>query len=144
MQRANQTLSALLSLWNEKRGGRSMASLRDFSVHVLRPWLGNVALIDVDKAGGAAFRIFGTNLIGRFGGEYTRRSISDIRAGIRTSLEQCINAVCRSGQPVQMTRDCTIETMDVELDELYLPLSDTGERVTTVLYASLATRTFET
>jgi hypothetical protein len=68
MERANRKLKSLLDLCNEKRGERAMPARQDLTVSTLKPWLGNLALIELKNANGPSFRLCGTNLHSRFGG----------------------------------------------------------------------------
>jgi hypothetical protein len=143
LTRANQRLCDLLSLWNEMRGGKTMASRTDFSVRALKPWLGNLALIDIGCGERATFRLCGTNLMVRFGGEFTNRHIAELSDAVRPSVEAYVRGVCRSCAPKDGTHGRVIDGTFERFRELCLPLSDTGARVTTLLLASIPIRTNE-
>lgn len=129
-------LQDLVFFWEVKRGARLMPARTDFAVSELRPWLGNLALLDILSDGEATFRICGTNLLGRFGGEQTRKSLDDLRPDIRTPFRHLIQRICHTPKPIQETRMLKIDGEDANFQELTLPLSDDGTKVHAVLFAS--------
>ncbi|MEJ1967069.1 MAG: PAS domain-containing protein [Rhizomicrobium sp.] len=144
MEKANQKFRALLALWNEKRGTRQMPARGDLDVSALKPWLGNLALIDVGKDGQAKFRLCGTNLHARFGGEMTRRSVSALDVHIGGELQNSIFEVCQSHAPKELRHDRVIEGTVTSFRELCLPLSDDGQSVHMLLLASYPVKQRET
>ncbi len=73
-------LDHLLRLWEAKRGGDAMPVQSAFGAEDLRPWLPNVALIEV-HAGPKRFfyRLAGTALVTRYGVNFTGRWLEDLR-----------------------------------------------------------------
>jgi hypothetical protein len=136
VEKANQKLRDLLGLWNDSRRGRPMPSRADLSVTALRPWLGNLALIDLSAGGMAVFRLSGTNLRARFGGEMTRRDVTVLSAEIGQSFRDCIARTCQTRAPTKATHERVIDGASVAFRELFLPLSDDASRVHTLLFAS--------
>lgn len=135
MEKANHKLRDLLALWHEKRGKRAMPSRADLGVAALKPWLGNLALIDVQSDGVAAFRLCGTNLYARFGGEMTRRDVSELTSAIGDSFRACLEWACRSQTPTEATHERVIDGVPAAFHELHLPLSDDAAHVHTLLFA---------
>jgi hypothetical protein len=113
-----------------------MASRADFCARTLRPWLGNLALIDVGPDKRATFRLCGTNLIDRFGGEFTNRRVAELSDADRSSVETYIQCVCGSRTPKEGAHACVIDGTLERFREHCLPLSDTDEGVSTLLFAS--------
>ncbi|MGH9806517.1 MAG: PAS domain-containing protein [Terriglobia bacterium] len=136
MERTNRKLRDLLALWNDKRAGRAMPSRANLGVATLKPWLGNLALIDIKNDGGAVFRLCGTNLHARFGGEMTRLDVCELSPAIGESFRACLEWVCRSQTPTQATHERVIDGVPAAFSELHLPLSDDAIRVRTLLFAS--------
>lgn len=136
MERANQKLRDLLALWNDKRGDRPMPSRSELAVAALKPWLGNLALIDISGDGGAVFRLCGTNLHARFGGEVTRRDVAELSPAIGESFRACLEWVCRSQTPTECIHERVINGVPAAFSELHLPLSDDATHVHTLLFAS--------
>ena len=136
VEKANQKLRDLLGLWNESRRGRLMPSRADLSVTALRPWLGNLALIDLSDGGVAVFRLSGTNLHARFGGEMTRREVTVLSAEIGQSFRDCIARTCQTRAPAEAMHERVIDGAPVAFREFCLPLSDDATHVHTLLFAS--------
>lgn len=137
MERANGKLKALLALWHEKRGARPMPSRGDLPVSALRPWLGNLALIDLRNGDGPIFHLCGTSLYSRFGGEMTRRKIDSLDDVIAKTLRHSIEQVRHTRKPAQAKHETTQGT-PIVFYEFYAPLSDDGVTIDTVLFASHA------
>lgn len=139
MEQANQKLRALQSLWNDARGPRPMPARADLDVKMLKPWIGNLALIDIFQDGDAEFRLCGTNLHARFGGEVTKRRVSSLESEISGALRDCIIAVCRSRAPGELEHHRMVDGTAMSFRELCLPLSDDGKCISTLLFASYPT-----
>ena len=137
MEVANGKLRALQTLWDEKRGDRDMPARGDLAVQTLRPWLGNLALIDL-RDGRAIFRLCGTNLHGRFGGEMTRREIATLDDTIAGTLRRCIDQVRASRKPAQTKYKAEVAGFPTIFHEICLPLADDGVSMDTLLFASYA------
>ncbi len=135
MERANHKLRDLLALWTAKCAGRSMPSRTDLDVTVLKPWLGNLALLDIQGDGGAVFRLCGTNLHARFGGEMTRRDISELSPAVGESFRACLEWACRSQTPTEAAHERVIDGVPAAFHELHLPLSDDATHVRALLFA---------
>lgn len=135
MERANQKLNSLLDLWSAKRGKKAMPARADLPAALLKPWLGNLALIDVD-GDEPCFRLCGTNLHKRFGGEVTRRKVSSLDREIVASLETCIATVVRDSKPKDHSFQMRVDGEVMSFREMCLPLSDNGAAVQTILLVS--------
>lgn len=112
-----------------------MPARADLPVASLKPWLGNLALIDVEGRE-SQFRLCGTNLNKRFGGEVTGRKVSSLDREIITSLETCISIVVRDGKPRDHPFQTRIDGEVTSFREMCLPLSDDGRSVRTILLVS--------
>ncbi len=131
----NQKLSALRALWEQKRGERAMPCRSDLVVADLRPWLGNLALIDLDGAGGT-FRLCGTNLFSRFGGDVTGLRAAELRGESGRSFRDGIARVRTERLPGAASHTQIIHGEEVTFNELALPLSNGGIELKVVLFAS--------
>lgn len=132
---ANQKLTALLALWEQKRAERVMPRRNEFSIADLRSWLGNLALIDLGE-GRATFRLCGINLFPRFGGDMTGRAVGDLPGEVGQSLRDCVARVRATVLPSSATHVQIIQGESVTFDELGLPLSADGAEMKIVLFAS--------
>jgi hypothetical protein len=136
MEKAKKKLEDLVALWQEKRASKPMPSRGDLPVTVLRPWLGNLALIDLTGAT-PYFRLCGTALHKRFGGEMTRRRIDALAdAHGKHTLCECIETARRTHTPAHMTHTQAREGGSTLYYELCAPLAYDGDTVDTVLFAS--------
>ncbi|MEI6559287.1 MAG: PAS domain-containing protein [Rhodospirillaceae bacterium] len=74
-------LRALFDLWNGVRDGRTMPSRRDFSPESLRPWLGNLALIDVTRNPiRLHYRLVGIHIVDNLKCDPTGKDFDDVVA----------------------------------------------------------------
>jgi hypothetical protein len=106
-------------------------------VSALRPWLGNLALIDL--TGEPHFRICGTSLHVRFGGEMTGKALDALNeAHGPVELRSCIEKARRTLRPVSATHRVSANHEPTVFHELYLPLGTDGIVPDTVLLVSYA------
>ncbi len=136
---ANQKLTALRRLWEQKCCGRAMPSRADLSVADLRPWLGNLALIDLASTGDT-FRLCGTNLFPCFGGDATGLRVADLRGEGGRSLRDGIARVREQQMPIAASHTQVIHGDEVTFSELVLPLSNGGAGLGIALFASYPTK----
>ncbi len=134
MESAKKKLNALQALWHDKCGVRAMPSRGDLPVSVLRPWLGNLALIDLTGTT-PYFRLCGTSLHGRFGGEMTRCKIDSLDDEVAKTLQYSIETVCHTRKPAHAKHEAA-RGKPLVFHELCAPLSDDGVTIDTVLFAS--------
>ncbi len=138
MEKANGKLQSLLALWQEKRGARPMPSRSDLPVTALRPWLGNLALIDLTGTV-PYFRLCGTGLRTRFGGEMTGQKLDAVQdAHGRNELRRCIEQSRQTLKPAPMVHEVRADNGKTVFHELCLPLGRDAKQPDTVLFASYA------
>lgn len=136
MEKAKQKLQALKGLWEQKRGTRTMPSRDDLPVAALRPWLGNLALIDLIGAT-PSFRLCGTALHARFGGEMTKQRLDAIGAAYgHRELLDCIEIARQTRNPVPMVYEVSKGHSQTIFHELCLPLGRDEAQPDTMLFAS--------
>lgn len=116
--------------------GDKLPRRKDFEPKSLRPWIGNLAFVEVSSDGELLFRLVGTNLHGRFGGEYTGLSAGSLPPDIGRAFRQEILKACRSRTPIDATQVCVVDGEEKTFNDIYLPLSDDNERIDTILFAS--------
>lgn len=136
-EKANQQLHALVALWEERRGSRTVPTRDDLPVKDLRPWLGSLALFEFPSASSPVFRLCGTSLHRRFGGEMTGKPVAalppDIAEGLSKQLEKA-----RAEKKPRQTRYSLPQQPPTTFHEVYLPLAGSARSGDLVLFASYA------
>lgn len=135
-------LDALYAFWDARRNGRAVPARADFDPIEMRPWLGNLML--VDWAGGKwVYRLYGTAFVEAFRREMTGKSIDELppeqAALLRTEYEK----VRADAAPVWRTYSAKFEhatpdgrqqwQLGQTWERLALPLSDGSADVSVVL-----------
>ncbi len=119
--------AALLELWQLRRAGRRLPARADFDVIELRPWLGDLHLLDVEN-GGADFRyrIFATNISQYLGREMTGKLMSQTpEPRLRALGLSSYREVIRAGVPYLIRRPTLVHgplSYQTIRDYLVLPL----------------------
>lgn len=111
-----------------------MPARHEFEIQELKPWLGHLALITLGET--ATFRLCGTNLIARFGADMTGRCPDDVSDELRPDIQSAIEHVRANRAPLASKAHIHVQGQKVTCSELILPLSDDGEQVSMLLYAS--------
>ena len=137
---ANHQLVARENLWARKRGQRAMPSRADLAVSELRPWLGNLALIDLNEMGDGTFRLCGTNLTARFGIDVTGCRVATLSDDLVATIVSFITRIRETKTPVHHRHVRIVHGTEVNFDDLALPLSSDGDHVGTLLFASYPQR----
>ena len=135
-EKANQKLQALLGLWQSQMRGTSIPKREVLPVSALKPWLGSLALFQLDPSAGPIFRLCGTGLHARFGGEMTGKLVSQLPAEAAEALQKELDAVISSRRPRRSRHISGDGHQSCTYHELYLPLADKDEKVELVLFAS--------
>src|SRR5690349_9899342 len=140
---ANQQLRALADLWVSKRHGDALPSRSDFSDDDLRPWFGNLLMVDVVEGPHRfRFRLMGTSLVDAASRELTGKFFdeADISGYEPDVLDDYAEAV-RTRAPVCKTRRYSPQPgafMDHWrlYERLLLPLASDGKAVDRILGCS--------
>jgi hypothetical protein len=135
-ERANQKLQALAALWEERRPGDRLPARADLPVSVLRPWLGNLALFELRHRTGPVFRLCGTALHARFGGEMTGKPITDLEPEEAEPLRKELESAAAGRKPRRSRHVSEVGQRPQVFHELYLPLAGSSEEAELVLFAS--------
>ena len=127
-------LSRLYDLWAEIRGERTLPERTAFTPERLKPWLGNLLLIDVNPDGSYRYRLYGSNFVYRFGVEMTKRTVDDLPPVQSAAIRGDYDAVVRTRLPLSRLYTSDFELLDVNRvlgirrqetwERLVLPLSD--------------------
>jgi len=129
-------LSALWRLWNAARGARPMPARRDFTPELLRPWLGNLALIDATaEPVHLQYRLVGTHIVENLKFDPTGKGFEDFVVDpANNPLTQGLYRCLLSGRPVfEVVRPRHNRFFSFDYNRLSLPLSADGRAVNMIL-----------
>jgi hypothetical protein len=130
-------LLQLYEYWLARKGTRRFPSRRDIDPLDIRFILGHVMLVDVvDKALRFRVRLHGTEMVERAGYELTGKFLDDlpITEYRRYVIERCKGLVA-SGEPTLIRHDRILDGRSRQYEALWLPFSEDGQNVTTLLCA---------
>jgi hypothetical protein len=124
----------LYALWNDRRGARRMPARGEFSADDLRPWLGEIHLIEVIE-GGKDFRylVFGTDIARYYDVEMTRRLVSEWPADMREPAFNTYRRIVRDACPYLVRQNELAQGRLHSNHRLVLPLSSHGIAVDHIL-----------
>jgi hypothetical protein len=117
-------LVALFALWSAKCSGENLPARDRFPVAELRPWLGHLALLE-RRGKDFSFRLCGTDLIARFGGEATGRMLHTCQAPL-ANLRAALVEACETRTAVPAVTATVANDDPVTWSEIVLPLSQDG------------------
>lgn len=128
-------LIALYGYWLGKCAGRAMPARSDLLPEEMRPWLGNLMLIDVSPDGRYQYRLYGTRFVEQFGVEMTGKTIDTLAAGQAAAIRTEYDVVRETRAPRSRRYTASFDVFlhgpidKVELvktwERLVLPLSRT-------------------
>ncbi len=129
-------LSRLYDCWVEMCRGRPLPERTEFTPEILKPWLGNLLLIDVCGDGHYRYRLYGSNFVYRFGVEMTKRTVDDLPPEQSAAIRQDYDGVVRALRPLSRLYTNDFEILDVNRkvgfkrletwERLVLPLANKG------------------
>ncbi len=129
-------LCALFRLWDGARNGRSMPARRDFTPESLRPWLGNLALIDVcHNPVRLQYRLAGIHIVENLKCDPTGKNFNDVvpDSGDNPSARgpyQCLTF----GEPVfEIVFPHRKGRFSFDFARLSLPLAADGQAINMIL-----------
>lgn len=134
-------LRDLWRFWNALRGNRATPRTDEVNALVLKPWLGNVLLVDVIDGGrDFRYRLYGTIVAAHFGFDLTGRLVSECTDLIGPMPLQEYRRAAETGRPDAVARISPAARDHLQMDKLALPLAtdDGGSivRILAGLYAS--------
>jgi hypothetical protein len=132
-------LEALVAYWLQKCAGRAMPGRDELPEQELRPWFGNLALIELSEDERHHIRLCGTNLIRRFGREATGVAVADLAFDISAQLRAILKATGKSAVPVVAISRVRLGHGLSTYAEVALPLSGEG-RISTILLGCYSIR----
>lgn len=115
-------LETLAGFWLSMGQGALLPWREDFTPRALKPWLGNLALLEPLPAAGFRFRLCGTRLLPRFGFDTTGQLVADLPAAVGLDLGDRLDRAAALQAPVigRLQVRSNLETVD--FFELVLPL----------------------
>lgn len=126
------SITTLHGFWAGKfRDGR-LPSRADFPIEELRPWIGDISLVDVEHAPRRfRWRLIGTNIVTRMGRDSTGRWFDELYTGeILAGYVAAYSAAVDRRAPVFYRGDLEFVGRDyLGFDSVHLPLSDEGAAV---------------
>lgn len=134
------TLESLVSYWLQKCDGRRMPARDDLPVQELRPWMGQLALLEIVGETKYRVRLCGTNLIRRFGREATGVEVDELAFDVAQQIKAIVKATIRAAAPIVALSHVQLGRTVVSHSEVALPLSGAGGRIATVLLGSYPIR----
>lgn len=136
MEIRDNRLRGLFHYWDSKLHGRSMPSRRDLDPLEMRPWLGNLVLVDFPpNLAEYKIRLEGVNVVQFYGSSRTGRGIEAMTSEHERNvvLPQYFSVV-QSKTPAYFEAEfVSSEGVLTYQHKLILPLSDDGERVNMTL-----------
>jgi hypothetical protein len=136
MEIRDNRLQSLFQYWDSKLHGRSMPARRDLDPLEMRPWLGNLVLVDFPgDVKDYRIRLEGVNVVQFYGSSRTGRGIEAMTSELERQvvLPQYFSVV-ESKVPAYFEAEfISSEGVLTYQHKLILPLSDDGERVNMTL-----------
>lgn len=133
-----EELRSLEAFWRMKRGNRDLPSRCDFPPQDLRPWLGNIGIVTVERGADVTrFRVVlsGTQLDSYRGHSITGQYVDEICHNIASTTPYYHDCVARR-EPVSFLHDNSPNSaIYTRMGKLLLPLSEDGITVDRILVA---------
>ncbi len=129
-------LCALFRMWDEARRGRPMPSRRDFTPESLRPWLGNLALIDVShNPVRLHYRLVGIHIVENLKCDPTGKDFTEVVADPASNpTTQGPYRCLMDGEPVfEIVQPRHNACFSFDYARLSLPLSVDGRTINMIL-----------
>jgi len=123
---SHPSLVGLYDFWRSLCGGRVAPARADFDVADLRPWLGNLMILDIEPDGDFRYRLYGTGLVHIFGFDLSRRQVSETSHLIGDKPLAEYRQVRDYCQPVYAARFSPSAREYLAVDKLALPLVEAG------------------
>jgi len=127
-------VARLVALWEDRRGDRAMPRRADFSVPDLKPWLGDLALLDViDDGADFRYRVHGVNLAQRAGFDLSVKLLSSLPDPPRGIFAHEYRRALAHRTPRHFVNPSILDRSKDHYEKLILPLSSDGETIDMLL-----------
>lgn len=137
-------LAALAQLWSRKASGKRLPAREDFDATELRPWLGQLMLLDVvDDGRDFRYRLHGTNLVELFGGDLTGRSVGEFDTERRSALMAEYRRALETRSPQYVPNKVLAHKQHMHVAKLVLPLASDGARIDKLMVSVYSLSAYE-
>jgi hypothetical protein len=140
---AEPALRQLFDYWKAKCNGRRYPARADIDPAEMRYAVGNIMLVDVERAASLRFRIrlHGSNLLVHHGGELTGKMMDELPDTERRKLViQTFTDVAITGEPQSVCRAFVLDKRNARYESVILPLSADGISVNMLLVGQFYTK----
>lgn len=141
-----ETLQALYAYWAGKRAGRSMPDRADIDPIEMKPWLGNLMLVERRDDGDYIYRLYGSTFVNQFKVDMTGHRVNELPEQQAALLRTEYDAVVHSRMPMSRRYTATFDytsrdkrsawQVERSWERLALPLTAGGEDVRMLLVAA--------
>jgi len=126
-------LLSLYALWLEQGGSTGLPLTAALDPASLRPWIGNLLLMEVRRGSDFVYSYYGRGFADAFGQDRMGQSIEALPEAQADLLRAEYEAVRLSGRPTARVYSADFNGVPSTWERLVLPLSDDGETVTKLL-----------
>lgn len=134
--RLHPKLRALWRFWLDLGAGRAMPRADEVTPFLLRPWLGNVLLLDPAGDGDFRYRLYGSTMAEAFGFDLTGKTVTEAEPLIGPLPIGEYRRVAATGRAEATARMSPARRDWLQMDKLALPLASAdGGPVTRILGA---------
>ncbi len=141
-----ETLQALYAYWASKRQGRSMPDRADIDPIEMKPWLGNLMLVERRDDGDYIYRLYGSTFVNQFKVDMTGKRVSELPEKQAELLRVEYDAVVHSRMPMSRRYTATFDytsrdrrsswQVERSWERLSLPLTAGSDEVRMLLVAA--------
>ena len=129
-------LQQLHALWLHHRGQDALPAAFAFTAGELRPWIGNILLVEVTEAQDFIYRYYGQALTDAFGADMVGRSLEGLPPDQRDLLVSEYERARTLGLAISRTYTAQFEDEMQTWERLVLPLSEDGGTTARLLVAA--------
>lgn len=136
-------LRTLYDYWAGKRLGRAMPDRADIDPIEMKPWLGNLMLVELAPGDDYIYRLYGSTFVNQFKVDMTGQSIDKLPAGQAALLRSEYDAVVKARKPMSRRYTATFDytsrdkrsqwQVERSWERLVLPLSGGEDAVKMLL-----------
>ena len=142
---SHPNLGAMCAIWRAARGSRRLPSRADFTARLLKPYLRDIVILDVEgeRAGRRRYRhrYIGSAIVELIGEETGRYLDELVAPDEMPRWSQAFDKVVDEGEAVRFERDVALAPfVRLKAESLVLPLSDDDVRVNRLMTVTYFTR----